>query len=143
MARLRSRLSGPARVLVVADEPIASFIGLALNHGIYTVEKTATVDDAEAKRATWRPHLLVLDIDLLDGDAGALIGVVVRGGRVPTIVLTERGDLKTKLRAFDAGADDVVTVPISPEELVARSLALMRRTYGDSVPFVPVIRVGG
>ena len=66
------------------------------------------------------------------------------GGRpIPTIVLTERGDLKTKLRAFEQGADDFITVPVSPEELVARTLALMRRTYGSAVPFVPVINVGG
>ena len=66
-----------------------------------------------------------------------------RRDRLPLIALTKRGDLKTKLAAFDAGVDDIVTVPFSPEELVARVLALMRRTYGDEVPFVPVITVAG
>ena len=143
MARQTSRLKGPARVLVVADEPLAGVLALTLNHGVYTVSRTAHLAEAEERRLTWKPHLLIVDIDLEEGDASGLIGEVVRGTRIPTIVLTERGDLKTKLAAFDKGADDFLTVPISPEELVARSLALMRRTYGDAVPFVPVIKVAG
>lgn len=90
-----------------------------------------------------KPHLLIVDIDLAVGDASGLIGKVVAGRAVPTIVLTERGDMKTKLNAFDLGADDFITTPVDPEELVARTLALMRRTYGNSVPFVPVIKVAG
>ena len=50
---------------------------------------------------------------------------------LPVIALTRRGDLKTKLAAFERGVDDILTVPFSPEELVARVLAIMRRTYGD------------
>ena len=142
MAR-QYRLKGPARVLVVADEPIAGALALTLNHGVYDVERTSRIADAEERRLGWKPHLLIVDLDLKDGDASVLIGEVVRGKRIPTIVLTERGDLKTKLAAFDKGADDFVTLPFTPEELVARSLALMRRTYGDSVPFVSAIRVAG
>ena len=59
------------------------------------------------------------------------------------IALTRRGDLRTKLAAFDRGADDILTVPFSPEELVARTLALMRRSYRDAaVAFAPVLRLG-
>ena len=58
------------------------------------------------------------------------------------IALTRRGDLKTKLAAFERGVDDILTVPFSPEELVARVLALMRRTYRDALAFTPVIHVG-
>jgi DNA-binding response OmpR family regulator len=54
-----------------------------------------------------------------------------------------RGDLKTKLGAFERGADEIIGVPFVPEELVARTLALMRRSYGDTVPFIPVIHVAG
>jgi DNA-binding response OmpR family regulator len=64
------------------------------------------------------------------------------GGRLPIIALTRRGDLTSKLTAFDRGVDDILTVPFSPEEFVARVLALMRRTYRDAVVFTPVLRVG-
>lgn len=139
----RPPINGAARVLVVADDPLAQIVALALNHGVYTVQTTAEVDDAEERNAKWKPHLLLVDIDLRDGDATGMIAERVGARRVPTIVLTERGDLKTKLMAFDKGADDIITVPLSPEELVARSLALMRRTYGQTIPFIPVIKVGG
>ena len=56
--------------------------------------------------------------------------------------LTRRGDLKTKLAAFEAGVDDILTVPFSPEEFVARTMALMRRTYREAITFMPVLRLG-
>jgi DNA-binding response OmpR family regulator len=58
------------------------------------------------------------------------------------IALTQRGDLKAKLLAFERGVDDILTVPFSPEEFVARVLALMRRTYRDAAVFSPVLRLG-
>ena len=64
------------------------------------------------------------------------------GGRLPIIALTRRGDLKAKLAAFERGVDDILTVPFSPEEFVARVLAIMRRTYRDAVVFTPVLRLG-
>ena len=137
------KLSGAARVLVVADPPLSDVVRLTLNHGVYTVESTATLAEATSLERDFRPHLLILDIDLKEGDATALLGKIVGGRPLPTIVLTERGDLKTKLAAYEHGADDFITVPVSPEELVARTLSLMRRTYGMAVPFVPVINVGG
>jgi two-component system, OmpR family, alkaline phosphatase synthesis response regulator PhoP len=58
------------------------------------------------------------------------------------LVLTRRGDLATKLVAFEHGADDIMTVPFSPEELLARMVAVTRRTYGSSAPIDPVLRLG-
>jgi two-component system response regulator RegX3 len=66
----------------------------------------------------------------------------LRGGRLPVIALTRRGDLKSKLLAFEQGVDDILTVPFSPEELVARIVAVMRRTYRDAAIFSPVLRLG-
>jgi DNA-binding response OmpR family regulator len=142
MPRSRAQLQGPARVLVVADAPLSDLVKMTLNHGMYEVETTAKRASAEERKRAWKPHMLIVDVALRDGDARFLIGEVVRGQRIPTIVLTARGDLKTKLDAFERGADDFITVPFSPEELVARALALMRRTYGEAVPFVPVITLG-
>lgn len=118
-------------------------VRLTLNHGVYDVETTTQSKDAEELIRELRPHLLIVDIDVIDGGAKRLIGRRLAGQPIPTIVLTERGDLKTKIDAFEQGADDFLTIPLSPEELVARTIALMRRTYGVAVPFVPVLKVAG
>jgi len=52
------------------------------------------------------------------------------------------GDLQTKLQAFDLGVDDILTVPFSPEELLARSIVITRRATGTDVPIVPTIKLG-
>jgi len=137
---MRSRLRGPGRIMVVAHEPLASMVALTLNHGVFEVRKADDV--SEAKREIHeRPHLIIVDVDM-DGDPMGLIGSRVGPGRmIPSIALTRRGDLQAKLAAFDRGADDIITVPVSPEELVARVFAIMRRTYGEAVQFVPRIKV--
>jgi DNA-binding response OmpR family regulator len=134
---------GPARVLVVVDQPLANLVALTLNHGKYETRIAANVKSAKAELDTWRPHLLLVDLDADDTEGLELIGQRVANRRVPTIVFSIRGDLKTKLAAFDKGADDIIAVPFVPEELVARTLALMRRSYGDDIAFIPVISIGG
>ncbi len=134
---------GPARVLVVVDQPLANLVALTLDHGKYVTRIAPDVNRARAELERWRPHLLLVDLDAEDAEGLDLIGQRVASRRVPTIVFSVRGDLKTKLAAFDRGADDIITVPFVPEELVARTLALMRRSYGDDVAFIPVINVGG
>jgi two-component system, OmpR family, alkaline phosphatase synthesis response regulator PhoP len=92
----------------------------------------------------WRPHVAVIDMDI----GGELIsGRMDRsgGGRVPrppVLALTRRGDLRTKLAAFEQGVDDIMTVPFSPEELLARMLVIARRSYGGTIPLKPVIKLG-
>jgi two-component system, OmpR family, KDP operon response regulator KdpE len=130
-------------VLIVVDQPLANLVALTLNHGKYVTRIARDAKSARAELGTWRPHLMLVDLDAHDTESLALIGQRVANRRVPTIVFSLRGDLKTKLAAFDRGADDIITVPFVPEELVARALALMRRSYGDGVAFIPVIKVGG
>ena len=139
----KNQLLGPARVLIVIDQPLANLVAMTLNHGKYISHLAHDVTSAKAELETWRPHLLLVDLDADDADSLSLIGERVASKRVPTMVFTVRGDLKTKLAAFDRGADDIITVPFVPEELVARTLALMRRSYGDAVAFIPVISVAG
>ncbi len=142
MARRKKRSTCPARVLVVAGETIGRSIVFALNHGRYTAERAASVGEAKRLIGTWKPHIMIVDIDLRPGSPMDLIGQRVAAAPVPTIVMTARGDLRTKLEAFDRGADDFLTLPFTPEELVARALALMRRTYGEMVPLVPTVTIG-
>jgi len=130
-------------VLVVADQPLANVVALSLNHGKYLTRIAKTAESARAEFDSWRPHLLLVDLDAHDSESLDLIGQRIENQRVPTIALSRRGDLRTKLAAFDRGVDDIIIVPLIPEELVARTLALMRRSYGDDVAFIPVIKVGG
>ncbi len=135
---------GPVRVLLVLDQPVlVQLAKLTLNHGVYDTRSATTEAEAAAALATWRPHLVLLDMDL---DGIAIMGHMgsrgLGGARLPVIGLTRRGDLKSKLAAFDAGVDDILTVPFAPEELLARVIALVRRSYSDAVTFTPVIRLG-
>jgi two-component system alkaline phosphatase synthesis response regulator PhoP len=60
----------------------------------------------------------------------------------PVLGLTRRGDLRTKLKAFDLGVDDILTLPFSPEELLARAIVITRRATGIDRPIVPTISLG-
>jgi two-component system OmpR family response regulator len=122
---------------------LVDVVKLALKDGQYHTRVVRSAGDAVSALADWPPHVIVLDVDadvnsILDGLADVSRG----GARLPVIALTRRSDLRSKLAAFERGVDDVLTVPFSPEELVARILAVMRRTYRDSVVFTPTLRLG-
>jgi DNA-binding response OmpR family regulator len=123
---------------------ITELIKLTLNHGVYVTRSVATLGHVDAALTEWQPHLVVLDMDLNGVEVIKLLGARMAGGsaRLPVIGLTRRGDLRSKLAAFEAGVDDILTVPFAPEELLARVIALLRRAYSDAVTFTPVIRVG-
>jgi DNA-binding response OmpR family regulator len=135
---------GPARVLVVLDRPmLVELIKITLNHGVYATRATSIPDEVITALTEWRPHLAILDMDLDGARMMALLTATPVGGvRLPVIGLTRRGDLKTKLAAFEAGVDDILTIPFAPEELLARVIALVRRAYRDAVTFTPVIKLG-
>jgi DNA-binding response OmpR family regulator len=136
------RLRGAARVLVVARPALAELIRVTLGHGQYEVQLATSVDDAEERKHAWHPHLLFVDLDLKDRPL-RLVGEIINARRVPAIVLTSGGGLRAKLEAFDRGADDFLELPINSDELVARAHAVIRRTYGNSGRFEPVIQVAG
>jgi DNA-binding response OmpR family regulator len=138
------RLRSPARALLVIDHPVlADVVALALNHGHYIIRIASTGAEATAAVADWCPHLVVLDMDIEENETLQRFAAATLGcGRLPVIALTQRGDLKSKLLAFEQGVDDILTLPFSPEELVARVVAVMRRTYRDAVVFSPVLRLG-
>jgi two-component system alkaline phosphatase synthesis response regulator PhoP len=129
--------------LVIDQRVLAEVVGLALNHGQYVTRVVSTGVEAASAVADWSPHLVVLDMDI-DGNETLqrFAAATLEGGRLPVIALTRRGDLKSKLIAFEQGVDDILTVPFSPEELVARIVAVMRRTYRDAAVFTPLLRLG-
>jgi DNA-binding response OmpR family regulator len=134
----------PARVLLLIDRPVlAELVRLALGHGVYLTQVASTPAAATARLRDWRPHLAIVDMDLAEGALLDQLDAVAPGGeRIPIIALTRRDDLRTKLAAFERGVDDILTVPFSPEELVARTLAVMRRSYRHAIAFTPVLRLG-
>jgi DNA-binding response OmpR family regulator len=131
-------------VLLVLERPaLVELIRSTLNHGVYSTRAIATTAEVEASVAAWLPHLLLLDMDLDGTQIMALINhKTLARGRLPVIGLTRWGDLKTKLAAFEAGVDDILTVPFAPEELLARVIAVQRRSYSDAVTFTPIIELG-
>jgi len=136
-------LDRAARVLVVVeDRALANTVDLTLRHGSYIRRSEYTVAAARAAIADWRPHLLLLDIDLETGAGIQLIDEARAGGPIGVIALTRRSDLRGKLDAFERGADDYIGVPFVPDDLVARARAVIRRTHGSAGELVPRLRIG-
>jgi DNA-binding response OmpR family regulator len=124
---------------------VVDLIVLTLNHGLFVVRAARDLAEAEAILAEWRPHMTLVDMD--HDDSGALLQRLgasnsMRRSATPVLGLTRRGDLATKLRAFDLGVDDILTVPFSPEELLARCIVISRRASGTDLPIVPTIKLG-
>ena len=116
-------------ILVVDDEPqILQLVRDYLEHGGFKV-LTAT-DGAAALRtaATLRPDLVILDLGLPAVDGLDVTRSLRRSGDVPIIMLTARTEESDKLVGLELGADDYVTKPFSPKELVARVRSVLRRS---------------
>jgi two-component system, OmpR family, alkaline phosphatase synthesis response regulator PhoP len=134
------------RALVLHDRPlVVDLIELTLNHGLFVVRAATGLAEADRLLAEWHPDLVVLDMD--HDDSTSLLGRLGASNRLtrratPALGLTRRGDLKTKLRAFDLGVDDILTMPFSPEELLARSIVITRRASGTDRPIIPTITLG-
>ncbi len=137
---------GTRRALVLHDRQlVVDLIELTLNHGLFVVRPAHNLAEAEAILDEWHPDMVVIDMD--HDDSTALLGRLGASNRLtqrvtPALGLTRRGDLRTKLRAFDLGVDDILTMPFSPEELLARSIVITRRATGIGLPLMPTIRIG-
>jgi DNA-binding response OmpR family regulator len=116
------------RILVVEDDARTSAsLELYLKHAGYEVEAVASGAEALARAASMPPSLVVLDLMLPGVDGLEVCRTLRRTSRVPIIMLTARSTESDKLRGLDSGADDYVTKPFSPRELVARIGAVLRR----------------
>jgi DNA-binding response OmpR family regulator len=135
---------GAPRVLLILERAIiVDLIKLTLNHGVYSTRAVSIIEKLETIVDEWQPQLVILDMDLDGTQVIRRLGAETASSeRLPIIGLTRRGDLRTKLAAFEAGVDDILTVPFAPEELLARVIALLRRSYSDAVTFTPVIKIG-
>ncbi|WP_442819245.1 response regulator transcription factor [Streptomyces sp. NBC_01236] len=118
-----------ARVLVVDDDPtVAEVVSGYLDRAGYVVDRAADGPAALARAAAHWPDLVVLDL-MLPGMDGLEVCRRLRGrGPVPVIMLTARGDEDDRILGLEVGADDYVTKPFSPRELVLRVESVLRRT---------------
>lgn len=115
-------------VLVLEDEPaIAESVAYALRRDGFVVSLAGSC--AEAEGSLLHSDLIVLDLMLPDGSGFDLIGRLRhRAVTTPIIVLSSRDDEADRVAALETGADDYVTKPFSPREIVARVRAVLRRT---------------
>jgi two-component system alkaline phosphatase synthesis response regulator PhoP len=135
-------MSGVATILVVDDEPrIVRLVRDYLEHSGFNVLTAADGPAALRMARTGRPDLVVLDLGLPGLDGLDVARALRRDGEVPIIMLTARTEESDKLVGLELGADDYLTKPFSPKELVARVRAVLRRVEGLRQP-ADVIRVG-
>ncbi len=115
-------------ILVVEDETsIASFIAAYLRNAGYTVKTAATAQEALLQLAGDSPALVILDLNLPDGDGVELCRRIRKTSDVPILMLTARDEDIDKIIGLEVGADDYMTKPFNPRELVARVKSILRR----------------
>jgi DNA-binding response OmpR family regulator len=115
-------------ILVVEDESsIASFVSLYLKNAGYTVRTAATGSEGLSQAAAHEPSLIVLDLMLPDIDGIEVCKRIRQRSDVPILMLTARDEDVDKIIGLEVGADDYLTKPFNPRELVARVKSVLRR----------------
>ncbi|MEO6456730.1 MAG: response regulator transcription factor [Chloroflexia bacterium] len=119
----------PKTILVVDDEPhIVELVKLYLGNEGFCVESANLGRSALSKFAEVQPCLIVLDLMLPELDGWEVCRQIRRDSQVPIIMLTARSEDIDKIVGLEIGADDYLTKPFNPRELVARVKAILRRT---------------
>ena len=120
------------KILIVDDEEgIRKVIKEYCNNENYETDESSNGKDALEKLKTNDYDLLVLDIMMPQMDGFTMLKELPDNRKVPTIVLSARGEEYDKLSGFDLGIDDYVTKPFSPKELIARIKAIQKRINKD------------
>jgi two-component system KDP operon response regulator KdpE len=135
-------VSGRPRILVCDDEPqILRALRVLLRDGGYDVDPTASAREALDRAALRPPDAAIIDLVLPDG-SGVDVCIELRSwSQIPILVLSAVGEEDVKVRALEAGADDYVTKPFGPRELLARLGAALRRAASGGGD--PVLTVAG
>jgi len=119
-------------VLVVEDEAsIASFVAAYLKNAGFDVRTTASGNEALRIVSAEKPALVVLDLMLPDVDGVEVCKRIRQQGELPVLMLTARDEDVDKIIGLEVGADDYMTKPFNPRELVARVRAILRRAAPD------------
>ncbi len=132
-----------ARILLVDDDvSIQRAVAPLLRSRGYEVEVAGTGRDALTTAAAHAPDLIVLDLGLPDLEGTEVCRRIRTESAVPIIVLSARGSEGDKVAALDLGADDYVTKPFSPEELLARIRVALRRVFSADAAEVGRLTLG-
>jgi two-component system phosphate regulon response regulator PhoB len=132
-----------SRILVVEDEPaIAELISLNLRHAGHDVALAETAEQAQSAVDRAMPDLVLLDW-MLPGESGLALArrwrTDARTRRLPLIMLTARAAEADRVAGLDAGADDYISKPFSPKELIARVRAVLRRRAPEATDDVVAV----
>jgi len=124
------------------SEALAGLVALTLQHGRYECRRTSDAAECRELIREWEPQLAFVDLDIYP----MFIDLFERGtsaSQIPILAFTRKRDTAIKLSAFERGVDDIIEVPFTLDEIVARPFALMRRVHHINVPLVPQIKLDG
>ena len=125
----------PRRVLVVDDEPrLIHFIRLNLEHDGFEVIEATSGAQALTSLRDRLPDLILLDVMMPELDGFEALQLIREISTVPVIMLTAKGEEEDRIRGLELGADDYISKPFSPREMVSRVKAVLRRTETPSPP---------
>jgi DNA-binding response OmpR family regulator len=125
-------LTGAQTILIVEDEQsIASFVSLYLKNAGYGVKVASTGSAAMSAVGGEMPALIILDLNLPDMDGIEICRRIRKTSDVPILMLTARDEDVDKIIGLEVGADDYLTKPFNPRELVARVKSVLRRSTND------------
>jgi two-component system KDP operon response regulator KdpE len=129
-------------ILVVDDEErMLRFIRLNLEHdGFLVIQATRGMQALDVLRQEM-PDLVLLDVMMPDLDGFEVLRMIREAYSVPVIMLTAKGEEDDRIYGLELGADDYITKPFSPRELVSRVKAVLRRTESSGVPSKDLIEV--
>jgi two-component system, OmpR family, KDP operon response regulator KdpE len=124
------------RILVVDDEPqITRVLRTSLSSQGYDIRVANDGETALEIMKDWTPDLVITDLSMPNMDGLELCRTLRLSTKIPIIVLSVKGEERTKVQALDAGADDYVTKPFGIEELLARVRVSLRRVpVGEKEP---------
>lgn len=129
-------------ILVVDDEErMVRFIRLNLEHDGFRVTEAFKGSQAIDRMRSVLPDLILLDVMMPDMDGFEVLKIVREISNIPVIMLTAKGEEDDRVRGLELGADDYITKPFSPRELVSRVRAVLRRTETTSSSSHGIIEV--
>ena len=137
-------MTEPRRILVVDDEPqITRVLRTSLSSQGYDIRIANDGETALEILKDWPADLVITDLSMPNMDGLELCRRLRAKSQVPIVVLSVKGEERTKVRALDAGADDYVTKPFGMNELLARVRANLRRVATPESPAAGSIEAGG
>ena len=125
----------PTRVLVLIANALGNLVTVTLRHGCYETQHALSDNEIASAMRDWDPQLALIDIDHFPKGIEQVGGGMAKGG-IPILAFTRRRETKVKLATYEEGADDMIEVPFTLDEIVTRPFALIRRSRGVTVKIV-------